>query len=113
MAAVASFCYAIEEALDPGKVQAFLEATQWPLIQTRKGRERVLDLKVSVPRMECNGRKVVMRIERLAQGTPKPNEVVASIFGLTDKQIAQLQVERVYVRLVQPALPGGWRDLKP
>ena len=112
MAAVASFCYAIREALDPEKIQAFLEARQWPLVQTRKGRERVLDLKVSVPRLECYGKEVVMLIERLAQGTPKPNEVIASVFGLTGEQIVRLQVERVHVRLVPPAQLGVWKELQ-
>lgn len=98
-AAVKSFAYTIEFVPDPEKAAAFDRAESWPLKQFRKNRERVLDLKQSISYLELQPDKVIVRIKVRGEGTPKPEEVIASIFGIPPDEVMQFPTERTDMRL--------------
>jgi radical SAM-linked protein len=103
-AAIRGFRYTMSGAFDPARGTAFEAAPTWPLVQIRKGRERVLDLKQSVPRLRVEPNRVIFDIEVREEGMPKPEEVFASVFGVTLQEALSVPTERTAVRLA-PAIP--------
>ena len=57
-----------------------------------------LDLRRSVSRLEARPGEVIMDIEVRAEGTPKPEEVLASVFGMPQEEALLLETERSGVR---------------
>jgi radical SAM-linked protein len=104
-AAVRSFRYRVSGDFSPEEAERFRRADTWPVVRIRKGRERTLDLRRSVARLEVLPREVIMDIEVRAEGTPKPEEVIASVFGMPRDRALLLETERSGVRFsdVSPA----------
>ena len=97
-AAIRSFRYRVPGAFSPEKAERFRRADAWPVVRIRKGRERTLDLRRSVSRLETLPGEVIMDIEVRAEGTPKPEEVLASVFGMPQEEALLLATERSGVR---------------
>jgi len=100
--AIRGFRYTVWGDFDPARAAAFRSATSWPLPQIRKGRERVLELKLSVPRLHVEPNRVIFDIEVREEGMPKPEEAIASVFGLPLQEAMALPTERTAARLAPP-----------
>jgi len=98
-AAVTGFRYTIPCEADPERAVAFGEASSWPLVRVRKERERRIDLKQNVSRLIVEPGYVIMDIEVRPDGTPKPEEVLRSIFERDLDPAAEPPAERTAVRL--------------
>ena len=99
------FWYTIGGEFEPAAAARFAQSTAWPFVRMRKGRERVLDLKKSVPRLVITTEGVELNIEVHPEGTPKPAEVLQSIFGVPCENAAMWPGERRAVRLALPPYP--------
>ncbi len=84
---------------------AFHHAEHWPLVQVKKDRHRVLDLKQSVTGLRVESDRLIFEIEMREEGMPKPDEVVASVFGRTLKEATGYAAERTAVHLDAPFPP--------
>lgn len=97
-AAIRGFRYVCRGTFDPGRAEAFRVAPSWPLPQFRKGRERILELKRSITRLRVEPNRVIFDIEVRGEGMPKPEEVIASVFGMTLQEAMALPTERTAAR---------------
>ncbi|MFO7975579.1 MAG: TIGR03936 family radical SAM-associated protein [Candidatus Hydrogenedentota bacterium] len=97
-AAIRTLRYRVRGQFDPEQAERFRRANTWPVVRTRKGRERTLDLRRSVSKLEVGPKEVIMDIEVRAEGTPKPEEVLASVFGIPRKDALLMDTERSGVR---------------
>ncbi len=97
--------YRVTGAFAQEKAERFQQARTWPVVRFRKGQERTLDLRRSVSRLEVGPEEVTMDIEVRAEGTPKPEEVITSVFGIPWEEALLLKTERSGVRFsgVPPA----------
>lgn len=98
-AAVRVLRYRVSGDFAPEQAERFRQAGSWPLVRIRKGRERCLDLRRSVARLDVGPGEVTMDIEVRADGTPRPEEVVASVFGIPLEAALLLKTERSGVLL--------------
>jgi radical SAM-linked protein len=104
-AGITAFRYRVDGAFAPDKAERFLQSDQWPLRRIRKGRERVLDLRRSVSKLEVRPGEVIMDIEVRAEGAPKPEEAMASVFVMPWEDALLLPMERSGVRFAGPSTP--------
>lgn len=93
-----AFCYTIGGHFDEERAERFRHAAQWPMARRRRERERVLDLKRSVSRLELRADGVEMVIEARPEGTPKPEEILESVFGISQEQARLLPTARIGIR---------------
>lgn len=93
-----TFRYRVAGVFPPEKAERFCRADTWPLVRLRKGQKRTLDLRRSVSKLEVGPGEVIMDIEVRAEGTPKPEEVIASVFGTPPEDALLLKMERHGVR---------------
>lgn len=109
-AAIRGFRYRVSGIVDPAPAEAYNAATVWPLPQMRKGRERILDLKRNVPWLRVEPNRVIFDIEVREEGMPKPEEVIASVFGMTLQEATALTIERTAARFAssRPAHQPAW-----
>ncbi|MDX9971638.1 MAG: TIGR03936 family radical SAM-associated protein [FCB group bacterium] len=109
-AAIRGFRYRVSGIVDPARAEAYNAATAWPLTQIRKGRERVLDLKRNVRWLQVEPNRVIFDIEVREEGMPKPEEVIASVFGMTLEEATALTTERAAARFAsnRPARQPAW-----
>ncbi|MCP4640058.1 MAG: DUF2344 domain-containing protein [bacterium] len=110
-AAVRAFRYAVRTDVSPEKAEAFERAETWPLTRVRKNRERRLDLKRSVSGLRVEPGCVSFTVEVRDVGTPKVEEVMASIFGIAAQDALALSTERVDCEL-DPAYPQPPLDME-
>lgn len=106
-AAVVGFCYTILVEVEPKKAEAFAKADVWPLRQMRKKGERVLDLKQSVSRLAVERGSTVIHLRVRPEGTPKPEEVLESVFGIPQAAAAEFAIERTSALFIREH--GSWR----
>ena len=99
-AAIRGFRYLSWGVFDAAKAEAFHAAATWPLVQVRKERQRVLDLKRNVLWLNVEPNRVIFDIEVREEGMPKPEEVIASVFGITLEEAMALSTERIAARFV-------------
>jgi hypothetical protein len=97
-AAIRGYRYTSWGSFDPARAEAFRSAQTWPLPQFRKGRERILDLKRSITRLRVEPNRVIFDIEVRGEGMPKPEEVLASVFGMTLQEAMAVPTERTAAR---------------
>lgn len=97
-AAIRTFRYRVRGEFARAEAERFRQASTWPVIRTRKGQERTLDLRRCVSKLEVGPGEVIMDIEARAEGTPKPEEVIASVFGIPWKDALLMDTERSGVR---------------
>jgi len=104
-AAIRMFRYRVTGEFAPEQAERFRQAGTWPIVRLRKGQQRTLDLRHSVARLEVGPKEVIMDIEARAEGTPRPEEVIASVFGIPREEAVLLDTERSGVRFsgVAPA----------
>lgn len=105
-AGVTGMRYEVRESLDPGHAEAFAQADEWPFTRCKGDKEKRFDLKRSVSRLQVKPGHVTIDIEVSNEGTPKVEEVVRSVFGLTAEQTAGLTIVRTAVRQI----PAPWPD---
>ena len=86
--------YRVAGEFTPEQAERFRRAGAWPVVLIRKGQERALYLRRSVARLEVGPGEVTMDIEVRADGTPKPEEVIASVFGIPWDDALLLETER-------------------
>jgi len=98
-AAARTFRYRVAGVFAPEKAERFCRAGAWPVVRLRKGQKRTLDLRCSVSKLEVGPGEVIMDIEVRAEGTPKPEEVIASVFDTPWEDALLLKTERHGVRL--------------
>lgn len=91
--------YTVKGLFERRCAAAFHQAERWPLVQVKKDRHRVLDLKQSVTGLRVESDCLIFDIEMREEGMPKPDEVVASVFGTTLKEATGYAVERTAVHL--------------
>ena len=109
-ASIRGIRYAFQVRCDATAVERFLAARQWPLRQTRKERERVIDLKRNVSALRWEPGQVIMEIDVREEGMPKPEEALASVFGVTLAEALGAPTERIGVRFDR-LLPPRRKDL--
>jgi hypothetical protein len=93
-ASVAGIWYTVRYPLDPAPARTFQEAATWPLERVKKGKRRVLDLKLGVPALHVQREALQMYCSVRPEGTPKPEEVCTAVWGLPEASAEQLPVER-------------------
>jgi radical SAM-linked protein len=97
-AVIRTLRYRVRGKFAPEQAETFRRASTWPVGRIRKGQERTLDLRQSVSKLEVGPEEVLMDIEVRAEGTPKPEEVLASVFGIPRKEAVLMDTERSGVR---------------
>jgi len=102
--------YILWGAADPERAAAFHGAETWPWTRLRKGRARVLDLKQSVSRLRVEPGRVILDIVVREEGTPKPEEVYASVFGVSIEEAMLLPAERADTQPAPPPFLALSRD---
>ncbi len=93
-ASFAAYWYTIRGEFSRDAAARFRQAESWPLLQQRKGRERTLDLKKSVPWLEVQPGEIIVKIRVRAEGMPKPEEIVQSVFQLGQDANSGFSIER-------------------
>jgi radical SAM-linked protein len=110
-AAVKRFWYTIRGVFDPDKVAAFRAADEWPFRRTRANRCQVMDLRQSVLAIDAQPGVLTISIEVREEGTPKPEEVIESVFGIPRDEAAQFPTERTaLVFAPEPNPPNSIRE---
>ncbi len=104
-AAAQAFAYRIAGAFDPAAVSAFHASARWPMARTKTSGLRHFDLKRSVLRLEADAEGLSLVIAVQPDGTPKPAEVVAAVFGLDLEHAASLPTERIAIGLALAGRP--------
>ncbi|HOF40087.1 MAG TPA: TIGR03936 family radical SAM-associated protein [Candidatus Hydrogenedentes bacterium] len=106
-AAVRVLRYRVAGDFRPEQAERFRRASSWPVVRIRKGQERCLDLRRSVARLDVGPGEVTMEIEVRVDGTPRPEEVIASVFGIPLEAALLLETERSGMLLsgTSPARP--------
>ncbi|GMV99054.1 MAG: hypothetical protein AMXMBFR84_01930 [Candidatus Hydrogenedentota bacterium] len=99
-AAVMGFVYAVHASLDAQKADEFRQRAEWPFSRDRQGRIQNFDLKRSVARLMTGPIETRMHVRVLPEGTPKPQEVIASIFDLSMETVERLTMVRIWVQLI-------------
>jgi len=99
MASVISFTYDIEGTFDPQRAVAFAEATQWPVTRQRAKKSQTFDIKRSVTHLDVHPHGITLKITVQPDGTPKPEDVLAAVFGVTPEDARNLAVVRTAVTL--------------
>ena len=94
--------YAIRGSFEAHKSAAFQRADEWSLAQVRKGRHRVIDLKQSVTGLRVESDQLIFDIEVREEGLPKPEEVLASVFGMALQEAPAFSAERTAIHLGPP-----------
>ena len=107
-ASVAGFCYTIEGRFDPECVRVFHAAAVWPLVRRRKDRERIVDLKDCVAGLEMRSGRLLLTLNVRPEGTPKPEEILESVFDMTRDAVAALAIERTAVRFLPLVYPRAF-----
>jgi radical SAM-linked protein len=105
-AAVTAYSYTVPGEFERARADAFARARVWPYrrIRAKKGNQE-FDLKQSVSRLETRPDGLTLTIEVRPDGTPKPAEIVESVFGMPADQARRLQMERVGVRFLPVKRP--------
>ena len=105
-AAVTAYRYAVPGDFERQRAEAFARAPVWPYrrIRPKKG-DQEFDLKQSVSRLEVQPGRLTLTIEVRPDGTPKPAEVVESVFGMPADQARQVQMEREGIRFLPSRRP--------
>jgi radical SAM-linked protein len=98
-AAIQRLRYRFTVQVSPRQAAAFVAADAWPLTRIRKGKERTLDLKQSIPRLRVEPERVILDIAVRPEGMPKPDEAFASVFGVPLEEAQSLPTERIDVQL--------------
>jgi len=106
-AAASAFCYTVQCCVDAGRAVQFHQAATWPLARSKRGRQNTIDLKNNVSRIAVRPACVDFCIEVHAEGVPKPEEAVASIFGLEWAEAMLLPIERTAIFFIPDQTPDA------
>jgi len=105
-AATAGFCYTVPGSFDKNRAETFLKADTWPFTRVKNGKERVLDLARCVSKLVVHEDRIVINVRVQQSGTPKPEEILESVFGIPHEQAHQAPIERTSVLLVPEPRPS-------
>ncbi|MBI5091558.1 MAG: DUF2344 domain-containing protein [Candidatus Hydrogenedentes bacterium] len=111
MACVESLSYEIGGQFDPQRAALFNAAEHWPATRKRTKKEQTFDLKRSVTRLDVHPGGLSMRITVLAEGTPKPEDVLVSVFGMEPEEAQHLPMERTAITLKSSSMANYQRRL--
>jgi hypothetical protein len=103
-ASVLRMWYTLRGRFAPEPARRFTGASSWPA--RREHKERVVDLKVFVSRLEVHPGFMIAGIEVRAEGTLKPLELVNAIWQMAPGDLDDMAVERTAMDLVPPPWPG-------
>ena len=106
-ASVAAFTYTVSGEFDPQKAEAFLRAESRPMTRLRKNRQRTLDLRRSLARLDVAPGRLTMVIRVREEGTPKPEEVIEAVFGTPREDAIRLPIERTAITFSPMPWPGA------
>ena len=102
---VCDVCYTIRGIFDPARAAAFRTCASWLVEQERKGKTRKLDLKQCVLGLEIHSETLRIKLAVRPTGTPKPEEILMSVFATPKAALGGYSIERTAMRLAPAPYP--------
>ena len=102
---VCDVCYTIRGIFDPARAAAFRTCASWLVERERKGKTRKLDLKQCVLGLEIHSETLRIKLAVRPTGTPKPEEILMSVFATPKAALGGYSIERTAMRLAPAPYP--------